>query len=694
MFIIPTACRMPVLLAVLCIMFSASGSYAGEPVIIDDTLSRISLGRHLEYVVDAAKTVPFDEILSSGLNGDLEWIPSDEDSLGFGFSKNVYWVRFSLRNTAKKSMAVYIKQDYPLINYLTLYAPDGRGGHVETKTGNMYPFSQRPVRNRSFIFPLTVQPGRDLTCYARYESNSSMNIQLSLLSHTAFRKAKETEIIFYWMFYGILMVMFVYNLIMFLATRDWSYFCYIMYIATFGLFTMSLNGLAFQYLWPNTIWLGIFATPIFMSLTIMALLEFVRVYMEVASFSKFWDRVMVAGLALALVTLLITIVFQNYRLSITVVTGYTGIAAFIATIMVIIFVFVKKSRQALFFSISAVVFLAGVMLTVLHIFGVLPANIVTVNGLLVGAALQIMILSFGLADRINILRNELHTLNIRLEKKVEERTVELQTANEEMLALNENLTQVRDSLWGEMQLAKKIQTVLLPERPAIEGYEMAAYMRPADDVGGDYYDIINTAGRDWIVIGDVSGHGVPAGLVMMMVQTSINTVIENQPELPPAEVLIRVNSTIYRNIQKLGENKYMTITVLASHKDGKFQFSGLHQDILIYRKNSRSVDSIDTDGMWIGILDDLNGRIEDGAFTMQPGDTLLLYTDGLTEAWEREAGANRRNSDATMFGIERLREIFKMAGDRPIDEIKNDILRALADYTCSDDVTIMLVRRT
>jgi serine phosphatase RsbU (regulator of sigma subunit) len=243
-----------------------------------------------------------------------------------------------------------------------------------------------------------------------------------------------------------------------------------------------------------------------------------------------------------------------------------------------------------------------------------------------------------------------------------------------------------------MQLAKKIQTVLLPEKPSIEGYEIAAYMHPSDDVGGDYYDIINTGGRDWIVIGDVSGHGVPAGLVMMMVQTSITTIIEDQPDLPPAEVLTKVNSTIYRNIQKLGENKYMTITVLASHKDGKFVFSGLHQDIMVYRKRDGAVESIDTDGMWIGVLDDLSGKVTDGAFSMQEGDTLLLYTDGITEAWGKGTVKEQRGPDTQMFGVDRLKEIFRKTGDRPIDEIKKSILEALENFTCNDDVTMILMR--
>ena len=117
----------------------------------------------------------------------------------------------------------------------------------------------------------------------------------------------------------------------------------------------------------------------------------------------------------------------------------------------------------------------------------------------------------------SIMYSRLAMLKDNLEHLVEERTAELVKA--------------MSALWGEMELAKKIQTVLLPRAPAISGLEIAAYMRPADEVGGDYYDVINAQGIDWLVIGDVSGHGVPAGLIMMMVQTAIHTVLEGKPNL-------------------------------------------------------------------------------------------------------------------------------------------------------------------
>jgi hypothetical protein len=246
------------------------------------------------------------------------------------------------------------------------------------------------------------------------------------------------------------------------------------------------------------------------------------------------------------------------------------------------------------------------------------------------------------------------------------------------------LEETRDQLWGEMELAKKIQRVLLPAEPVLHGYDVAVNMTPADEVGGDYYDIINIGGADWIVIGDVSGHGVPAGLVMMMLQTSIKTVLNRNPDITPSQLLIDINRVLTANIRLLGEDKFVTITILACFPGGKFIYSGLHEDIMIYRANNRSVDIIKTKGMWLGIKDDISEYTSDDELVVENGDVLLLYTDGITEAFD----ANRK-----IFSKSKLKNILEYSGHKSSSEIKDLILEQLDNYKKHDDVTMIILRR-
>ncbi len=241
----------------------------------------------------------------------------------------------------------------------------------------------------------------------------------------------------------------------------------------------------------------------------------------------------------------------------------------------------------------------------------------------------------------------------------------------------------RDALWGEMQLAKKIQTVLLPCSPEIQGYRISAYMEPADEVGGDYYDIINVEGTDWIAIGDVSGHGVSAGLIMMMVQTSIRSILTNQPDIKPSILLEAVNKSLSENIKKISNDKYMTITVIAAHRNGKFAFSGLHQDIMIFRARTGIVEIVETNGLWLGMLQDMNRISEDSYFKLEKNDVILLYTDGITEAMD---------SEEKMYSSSRLSNILKENGQNDPDDIKKNILSSMKKYTPRDDLTLLIIK--
>ncbi len=282
-----------------------------------------------------------------------------------------------------------------------------------------------------------------------------------------------------------------------------------------------------------------------------------------------------------------------------------------------------------------------------------------------------------LVTDVEKMRLSIKDLTENLEAKVQERTMQLQEANEK-------IRQAMDALWGEMELAKKIQTVLLPVRPEIPGYDIAASLEPADEIGGDYYDIISAKGYDWIIIGDVSGHGVPAGLIMMMAQTAIHTVLSENAEMPVSQLLSVVNTTISANIKRLGDSKYMTMTVMAGVRDGCFSFSGLHQDIMVYRARRSKVESIETTGMWLGLEPDISEMLVVDDLKLELGDCMVLFTDGVTEAKDKEG---------EMFGHERLLKIIERSGDKLALEIHQAVIDELKPYEKPDDVTLVVLKR-
>lgn len=241
-----------------------------------------------------------------------------------------------------------------------------------------------------------------------------------------------------------------------------------------------------------------------------------------------------------------------------------------------------------------------------------------------------------------------------------------------------------ERLKNEMELAKKIQTVLVPKSPVLPGYEIVVSYEPADEVGGDYYDIISVQGYDWIIIGDVSGHGLTSGLIMMMVQTAIHTALIQNPQVPPEKLLSVINRTIYENLARMDEQKHMTIVVIAFGKDGFFDFSGLHEDILLWCSTSQKVEKIETNGMWIGLEPDISEMVTLNEFHIENGDCLILYTDGIIEALDK---------DGNFYGLDRLISVVESCGHQSAQEIHKSIMKSLSDYEKPDDITLIVIKR-
>jgi sigma-B regulation protein RsbU (phosphoserine phosphatase) len=248
------------------------------------------------------------------------------------------------------------------------------------------------------------------------------------------------------------------------------------------------------------------------------------------------------------------------------------------------------------------------------------------------------------------------------------------------------LRTARDALWGDMAVAKRIQTSLLPRARQLPGYQLAATMRPAEEVGGDYYDVIETRdGEVWIAIGDVSGHGVESGLIMMMTQTSIFTAVSNGQGLLPSRMLERVNGVLSENISRLGADRYMSISALALRGD-EVVFSGKHQDILVYRRAQGLIEVVPTTGTWLGVLHDLRGKLKDATLQLEDGDVVLLFTDGVTEA---------TNAAGEMYGEEELERALHHYAELEVDAIVRNIAREVQQHMArlDDDFTLVALKR-
>ncbi|MDI1429908.1 PP2C family protein-serine/threonine phosphatase [Polyangium sorediatum] len=244
----------------------------------------------------------------------------------------------------------------------------------------------------------------------------------------------------------------------------------------------------------------------------------------------------------------------------------------------------------------------------------------------------------------------------------------------------------KERLEKELEISARIQTSILPRRLDVPGLDVAARMIPASEVGGDYYDVFPVEGGGILAIGDVAGHGLQSGLVMLMVQSAIAALGREDPSARPKDLVRVLNLVLYDNIRnRLRNDEHVTLTVMRYHRSGRVVFAGAHEDILILRARTGKVEMIPTLGPWVGAMRDVARTVQDDELVLEDGDVMVLYTDGVTEA---------RSASGEMYGMERLTQQIQALAGEPVERIRDVILDDVARFARvqEDDVTLVVVR--
>ncbi|RKZ45454.1 MAG: serine/threonine-protein kinase PknK [Candidatus Parabeggiatoa sp. nov. 3] len=272
-----------------------------------------------------------------------------------------------------------------------------------------------------------------------------------------------------------------------------------------------------------------------------------------------------------------------------------------------------------------------------------------------------------------------------LEEKVVERTAQLAQrteqladANEEITALNEQLTSENVRMSAELDVSRRLQQMLLPkenELKQIEGLDIAGFMEPASEVGGDYYDVLHQDGRVLIGIGDVTGHGLESGVLALMVQSIVRALMTHN-ETNLLNFLNTLNRTIYDNVLRMNSDKNLSFALLELREKTLF-LSGQHEEMIVVRNGF--VERVDTDelGFPIGLEPDINDFIAQRELLLNTGDVVVLYTDGITEA---------ENIEQQLYGLERLCAIVSRHWQDTAEEIVQAVIADVRQYIGSQKV--------
>ncbi len=346
---------------------------------------------------DDTRSLTFHELRSQANR--LDWQPGANDSLNFGYNDAYYWLHSRFHNTDMIALERLIEVSYAVLDYLDVFVIDAQGNVQHFELGDKLPFHSRPVKHHNFIVPVKIPAGETVEVYMQVRTGSSVQFPVILWDKQALLEKDHQLLIGTGIYYGAMIIMVLYNLVLFLSIRDIKYFYYVCYVASMVVFLAGVNGLCFQYLWPHATWWNDVSIVMGLSCVIFFAMIFTHDFLDLKH-TRPRFALIAHGLSLLGVVTGVGSLFLDYHLAI--------LSAIIVSVICIFFAYTigfirwhDGYSPARYYTIAWSFMMGGGLVLALNKFGIMPRNIFTENATQIGSALEVMLLSLALADQMN-----------------------------------------------------------------------------------------------------------------------------------------------------------------------------------------------------------------------------------------------------------------------------------------------------
>ncbi|MBV1921909.1 MAG: hypothetical protein KUG73_14620, partial [Pseudomonadales bacterium] len=414
-------------------------SAAVEPVLLEEGIGSLAVGRHLEFWVDPDGKAQLPKVLQ--LKSD-EWVASEKQHPSMGFTADTYWFRFTTINTSNQKLSLFLESGYTSLDNVHFYVIQNDQIIDQYYTGDTLPFDQRRIFNRKFILPISFGPSESKDIVIKVQTEGSLQLPVVFRSHQNYNDYEQYFMVLQGLYFGIVLAMVLYNLVLFFVIKEVSYLFYVLSVACFGMFNACLNGFSFQFLWPDSPNLNQYVITLSIAGFGLSVFCFSITFLRLKKISRFYYIYCLGYVSVAAIIMLgvlSSILTYNVAIRSATVLGFVGSVS--ALIMGFHLLF-KGHKVARFYVLSFSCLLAAIAVLVLNKAGAIPVNLLTDHAVQIGNGLEVILLSFALADRINMDRQEhiqAQSLAIENEKKTRKEQsryheLEIKTHKEELVS--------------------------------------------------------------------------------------------------------------------------------------------------------------------------------------------------------------------------------------------------------------------
>ena len=388
------------LFALLIIM---PGSSMSSPAVnLTDDAEVYDISSYMEIAEDKGSEWKIEDIASKDKAGSFTAIK--ENSSYGKFTDSAMWLRFDLAAApSARDGRWFLCIHMPLLDMVELYIPDGGGRYSVKRSGRLIPLYDKEVKGRNHTFEMPVSVDRKETFYIRIVTESLVVVPASIMSEDALYRADNVDRLIAGIYCGVILVMGLYNLCLFFSLKERTYLVYVAHIVFTGLYIISITGIGYEYLWPEMIWLNQLSDMFFGGLGLAFVVMFTRSFLDTHAVLQRIDVVLRVIVFLGFL-IGFTSPFIGYSLSVKLITVLAA-AAVVSCELAAIIALRQGYSAARFFLLAWTFFMAGVLGLVLANWSVIPFRQVP-NLFMISSIMEITLMSFALADRINILREE------------------------------------------------------------------------------------------------------------------------------------------------------------------------------------------------------------------------------------------------------------------------------------------------